>query len=52
MKGLDTFMLDSMQGDTNLVLVIGGYVMTGVLAVIWWFYRGSVVRPEEYGSLR
>jgi hypothetical protein len=33
--------------DRNFVLIIFGYVMTGMLTVVWWFYRGSVSRTDE-----
>jgi len=36
-----------MTVDTNFILVLFGYVMTGMLAIVWWFYRGSVTRADE-----
>jgi hypothetical protein len=33
--------------DRDFVLIILGYVMTGMLTVVWWFYRGSVSRTDE-----
>jgi len=31
----------------NFVLILFGYVTTSVLAIVWWFYRGSVARADE-----
>jgi hypothetical protein len=33
--------------DIHLFFLLISYVMTGVLAVVWWFYRDRIVRSDQ-----